>query len=276
MGRVVVGQENSGPIELHCEDHGHGRPVVLIHGWPLSAHAWDKQVSALLDAGFRVVAYDRRGFGRSSRPASGYEYDTLSDDLHAVMTALDLRDAALVGFSMGGGEVARYLSRHGTERVRAAAFLGAIPPFLRRSADNPSGVEASVFESIKRALASDRPAFLSGFLRNFYNADVLGGTRISEQAMQADWNVAVGASLRGAIACVDAWGTDFRADLARCTVPTLVVHGDSDRIVPLEISGRRTHELVRGSRLSVIAGGPHGFPWTHADELNSELAAFLR
>lgn len=276
MPFVTVGKENSGSIDLYYEDHGRGKPVVLIHGWPLSGRSWEKQTTALLEAGHRVIAYDRRGFGESSKPTAGYDYDTLAADLHALVTKLDLSDVALVGFSMGGGEVARYFGRYGSERARQAVFLGAIPPFLLKTADNPAGVDAAIFDGIKKGLAADRPAFLAGFLQNFYNVDVLGGKRVSDELVRLSWTIASGASPVGTLACVSAWLTDFRKDLAKIDVPTLVVHGDSDRIVPLEVSGRRTHEAVGGSRLVVLKDAPHGFTWTHAEEVNGALVEFLR
>jgi non-heme chloroperoxidase len=275
MPHVAVGRENSGDIELYYEDHGSGRPVVLIHGWPLSGRSWEKQTSALLEAGYRVITYDRRGFGESSKPTFGYEYDTLAADLHALLTKLDLRDAALVGFSMGGGEVARYVSKYRRERVSKAAFVAAIPPFLLKTADNPEGVDRPVFDGIQKGLVADRPAFLSQFLQNFFNVDVLGGKRISDDFVRLSWNIASGASPAGSLACVSAWLTDFRADLAKFDLPTLVVHGDSDRIVPLEVSGRRTAAAVEGSRLVVLKEAPHGLNWTHAEELNAALLDFL-
>ena len=275
MPHVTVGRENSADIQLYYEDHGSGRPVVLIHGWPLSGRSWEKQVPALLEAGYRVVTYDRRGFGESSRPTTGYDYDTLAADLHALLTQLDLRDAAIVGFSMGGGEVARYVGTHGRDRVAKAAFVAAIPPFLLKTADNPEGVDEPVFDGIKKGIAADRPAFLAGFCRNFYNADALGGKRVSEELLRLSWNIASGASPTGTLACVSAWLTDFRRDLAKFDLPTLVVHGDTDRIVPLEVSGRRTQAAVKGSRLVVLQDAPHGLNWTHADELNRALLDFL-
>ena len=275
MNYIHVDKENSGSIDLYYEDHGQGKPVVLIHGWPLSGASWEKQVPVLLDAGFRVITYDRRGFGSSSRPTSGYDYDTLAEDLHKLITRLELRDAALVGFSMGGGEVARYLGSHETERVSKAVFMAAIPPFLLKTADNPAGVDGSVFDGIKKAIATDRPAFLSGFFSNFYNVDILKGKRISDEAVRLSWNIAAGASPKGTLDCVQAWLTDFRKDLSRIHVPTLVVHGDADRILPLAATAKLTHEAVKGSRLVVVKGGPHGLNWTHAEEVNRELLAFL-
>jgi non-heme chloroperoxidase len=273
---ITVGQENSTPIELYYEDHGSGKPVVLIHGWPLSGASWEKQVAALLAGGHRVITYDRRGFGRSSQPSIGYEYDTLAEDLNKLLSTLDLRDVALVGFSMGGGEVARYLGAHGSDRVRKAVFLSAVTPFLLKTADNPLGVEASVFDGIKQAIVNDRPAFLTAFLNNFYNVDQLRGKRISDQALQLSWNVAVGASAKGSLDCVTAWYTDFRKDIPKIDVPTLIVHGDADRIVPITASAEPLAKGVKGARKVVIEGGPHGITWTHADQVNKELLAFLK
>jgi pimeloyl-ACP methyl ester carboxylesterase len=275
MPFVTVGKENSGNINLYYEDHGAGKPVVLVHGWPLSGRSWERQTAALVAAGYRVITYDRRGFGGSSQPTFGYEYNTLAKDLHLLVIKLDLRDAALVGFSMGGGEVARYLSTYGTDRFRKAAFIAAIPPYLLKAADNPDGVDGSVFAGIKQGIVADRPAFLSAFLANFFNVDVLGGKRISDQAVNANWIVAVGASFKGSLDCVDAWCADFRKDLSKIDVPTLIIHGDSDRILPITITGQRTHEMVKNSRLAVIKDGPHGLTWTHAEEVNRELLGFL-
>ena len=275
MPYITVGKENSGNIDLYYEDHGTGKPVVLIHGWPLSGASWEKQVTVLLDAGYRVITYDRRGFGQSSKPTTGYNYDTFAEDLHTLMTKLDLRDVALVGFSMGGGEVARYLGRYGAERVSKAVFIAAIPPFLLKTSDNSDGVDGGVFDGIKKAIAADRPAFLSQFLSNFYNVDIPGGKQISDQAVQLSWNIAAGASPKGTLDCVSAWLTDFRNDLKRIDVPTLVIHGDADRILPLSATGKRTPEFVKGSRLVVVDGGPHGLTWTHAEKVNRELVDFL-
>ncbi len=275
MQYIDIGKENSGAIKLYYEDHGAGKPVVLIHGWPLSGRSWEKQVPVLLEAGYRVITYDRRGFGDSSKPTSGYDYDTFAGDLDKLMTQLDLRDAALVGFSMGGGEVARYLGAYGSKRVSKAVFIAAIPPFLLKTADNAAGVDGSVFEGIKKAITADRPAFLSQFFSNFYNLDVFKGKLISDEVVRLSWNIASGASPKGTLDCVSAWLTDFRKDLARIDVPTLVIHGDDDRIVPLAASGQRTHELVKGSRLVVVKGAPHGLNWTHAKEMNRELLDFL-
>jgi pimeloyl-ACP methyl ester carboxylesterase len=275
MPYIDVGEEKSGSIDLYYEDLGAGKPVVLIHGWPLSGASWEKQVSALLAAGYRVITYDRRGFGQSGKPAAGYDYDTFALDLHKLVTKLDLRQAALVGFSMGGGEVARYLGRYGPERVAKAVFISSVPPFLLKTADNPDGVDGGVFEKIKKAIVVDRPAFLSGFFSDFYNVELLGGKRISGQAIQYSWNVAVGASAKGTLDCVAAWGTDFRKDLARIAVPTLVIHGDADRILPISATGIRTQKAVKGARLVLVKDGPHGLTWTHAEQVNHDLLEFL-
>lgn len=275
MPYVSVGKENSGNIDLYYEDHGAGKPVVLIHGYPLSGASWEKQTAALLTAGYRVITYDRRGFGKSSQPTTGYNYDTFAEDLHKLLTHLELRDFALAGFSMGGGEVARYLGRYGSNGVSKAVFISAVPPFLLKTADNPEGVDGSVFEGIEKAIAADRYAFFTEFFKNFYNTDVLLGKRVSEQAVQASWNIAAGASATASLACVATWHEDFRKDLTRVDVPTLVIHGDEDRIVPINASGLRTTKLIQGARLSVVKNGPHCISWTHSDEVNRELVKFL-
>ena len=275
MPYLTVDKENFGDINLYYEDHGAGQPVVLIHGWPLSGRSWEKQTTALLAAGYRVITYDRRGFGESSKPTFGYDYDTLAGDLHKLLVKLELRAATIVGFSMGGGEVARYLGKFGADRVAKAAFIAAIPPFLLKTPDNPAGEDAGHFEATKKAIAADRFAFLTGFFQKFFNVDVLGGKFISEEAVQASWNIASGASPKGMLDCVSAWLTDFRKDLAAINVPTLVVHGDADQILPIALTGKRTHELVKGSDYVVIAGAPHGLNWTHADQLNHALLDFL-
>jgi len=275
MPYVKVGKENSGEIELHYEDHGSGRPVVLIHGYPLSGASWEKQVPVLLDAGYRVITYDRRGFGKSSQPTTGYNYDTFAGDLRTLIEKLRLHDATLVGFSMGGGEIARYFGKYGSKGVSIAVFISSVPPFLLKTADNPEGVDASVFEGIEKAVAADRYAFFTEFFKDFYNADLLLGQRVSEQAVQASWNIAAGASATASLACVPTWHEDFRQDLARLDVPTLVIHGDKDRIVPFAAAGERTAKLVKGAQLHVVKEGPHCIIWTHAEEVNSELLRFL-
>ena len=272
---ITVGQENSTPIEVYYEDHGAGSPVVLIHGWPLDGASWEKQTAALLEAGHRVITYDRRGFGRSSKPASGYNYDTFAADLDTVLNTLKLTDVSLVGFSMGTGEVTRYIGKYGTKRVRKAALIGTLGPYLVKTADNPDGVDRSVFEGIKAAIKADRPALLMDFLRNFYNYDVTGGKLVSERVLEANWNVAVGASAIGTRACVDAWIEDFRHDIARNTVPTLILHGDADRILPADASSRRQAKLIKNVTVVELKGGPHGVLWTHAEQVNAELLKFL-
>ena len=275
MSRIKVGQENSTSIELYYEDHGSGSPVVLIHGWPLSAASWEKQTAALLAAGHRVISYDRRGFGRSSQPSVGYNYDTFAADLDAVLTTLNLTDVALVGFSMGSGEVARYIGKYGSKRVRKAVLISALQPFLLKTPDNPQGVDRSVFDNIKAAIRADRPAFLLEFLHNFYNYDVTGGKLVSERAVEDNWNVAAGASARGTLDCVDAWLEDFRQDVRCIDVPTLVMHGDADRILPIEVTGRRLAKEIKGVKFVELKGGPHGVLWTHADQVNAQLLSFL-
>jgi len=275
MPYINVGQENSGNIDLYYEDHGTGKPVVLIHGYPLSGSSWEKQTAVLLAAGNRVITYDRRGFGKSSQPTIGYNYDTFAEDLHKVVTKVELRDFALVGFSMGGGEVARYIGRYGSKSVSKAVFISSVPPFLLKTADNPEGVDGSVFEGIQKAVAADRYAFFTDFFKNFYNTDVLLGKLVSEQAVQSSWNIAAGASATASLACVPTWHEDFRKDLTRVDVPTLVIHGDADRILPIAASGIGTHKAVKGSKLVVVEGGPHCITWTHAEQVNRELLSFL-
>jgi non-heme chloroperoxidase len=275
MPFITVGKENSGNIDLYYEDHGSGKPVVLIHGYPLSGASWEKQVPVLLDAGHRVITYDRRGFGKSSQPTTGYTYDNFAEDLHKLVSQLELRDFALVGFSMGGGEVARYLGKYGSKGVSKAVILAGVPPFLLKTSDNPEGVDGSVFEGIQKAVAADRYAFFTEFFKNFYNTDLLLGKRVSQQAVQASWNVAAGASATASLACVPSWHEDFRKDLSRIDVPTLVIHGDADRILPITASGVRTAKLIKGARLSVVKDGPHCITWTHADEVNPLLVNFL-
>jgi len=275
MAYVTVGKENSSDIDLYYEDHGAGNPVVLIHGYPLSGASWEKQAAALLDAGHRVITYDRRGFGKSSQPTSGYNYDTFAEDLHKLVTHLKLRDFALAGFSMGGGEVARYLGKYGSKGVTHAVIISGVPPYLLKTADNPEGADASVFAEIQKAVAADRYAFFTGFFANFFNTDVLLGKRVSEQAVQACWNVAAAASPTASLACVPTWHEDFRADVSRIDVPTLVIHGEADRIVPIDAAGRLTAKLIPGARLVTFKDGPHAITWTHAEEVNAELVNFL-
>ncbi len=275
MSFINVGKENSSSIDLYYEDHGSGKPVILIHGYPLNGASWEKQVAALLASGYRVITYDRRGFGKSSQPTTGYDYDTFAEDLRQVVTKLDLSDFALVGFSMGGGEVARYIGKYGTQGVSKAVFVSSVPPFLLKTSDNQEGVDIGVFQGIEKAVVADRYAFFTEFFKNFYNTDVQLGKRLSDEALRASWNVAAGASATASLACVRTWYTDFRKDLPRVDVPTLVIHGDADRILPIAATGQRTAKLIKGARLAVIEGGPHGLLWTHADQVTRELLDFL-
>ncbi len=276
MPFVNVGRENSGNVDLYYEDHGNGSPVILIHGYPLNGASWEKQIPVLLEAGCRVITYDRRGFGQSSKPTTGYDYDTFAQDLHRLIGQLDLKQFALVGFSMGGGEVARYIGNYGTKGVTKAVFAGGVPPYLLKAPDNPEGVDKSVFDGIQKAISADRYSWFTDFFKNFYNADVYLGSRISEQAIQASWNVAASASPTASYACVSTWGTDFRKDLAKVNVPTLVIHGDADRIVPFSASGARTAKMIPGAKLVVVKNGPHNIAWTHPDEVNPALVSFLK
>jgi pimeloyl-ACP methyl ester carboxylesterase len=276
MSYVTVGKENSTDIHLYYEDHGAGDPVVLIHGYPLSGASWEKQIAALLAAGKRVITYDRRGFGKSSQPTSGYDYDTFAADLHALVGHLRLDSFSLAGFSMGGGEVVRYLGRYGTKHVKRAAVLGGVPPYLLKTGDNPEGVDKSVFDGIAAAIKKDRYAFFTEFFKNFYNADKFLGTRVSEEVLRIGWNTAAFASPAASLACVPTWYTDFRNDVAKIDIPALVIHGNADRIVPFESAGARTAKLIQGAELVVIHDGPHNFAWTHAEETNEHLVRFFR
>jgi non-heme chloroperoxidase len=275
MSTITVGKENSTSIDLYYEDHGSGSPVVLIHGWPLSGASWEKQTAALLAAGHRVITYDRRGFGRSSKVGVGYNYDTFAADLNTVLTTLDLSNVALVGFSMGSGEVTRYIGKYGTKRVRKAVLIGTLGPYLVKAADNPDGVDAGVFEGIKAAIRADRLSFLLQFLHNFYNYDVTGGKLVSDRVIEDNWNVAAGASAIGTVSCVDAWIEDFRKDLPHNDVPTLILHGDADRILPPDATSRRQAKMITNVKLVELPGGPHGVLWTHAEQINLELVSFL-
>jgi non-heme chloroperoxidase len=276
MPAITVGTENSAGIQIHYEDHGAGRPVVLIHGYPLSGRAWDKQVPALLQAGHRVITYDRRGFGQSSQPTAGYDYDTFAADLNHLLEHLDLSGAVLAGHSMGTGEVTRYLARYGSARVAKAVLLSPIPPYLPQAGDNPDGVPQSLFDGFAQAARSDGPAWMKGFLDNYYNTDTLLGTLVSDQALQASWNLAVTASATAAVACIATWTTDFRDDLPKLDIPVLVIHGDADQVLPLDKTAARLPALIKDTRLTVIQGGPHAIPWTHADQVNTALLDFIR
>jgi non-heme chloroperoxidase len=275
MPYVFTGTENDESIEIYYENHGSGDPVLLIHGYPLDGSSWERQQRELLASGYRVITYDRRGFGRSSKPTVGYDYDTFAADLRSVIEHLNLSNLTLVGFSMGSGEVVRYLSAYGSERVRRVALLGTIPPFVLKTDDNPEGVDGSAFADIKAAIINDRYAFFEGFFNNFYNADVLGGTRISDRAWQASFNVAVGSSPFASYACVDTWLTDFRPDLPKIDVPVLVIHGTEDRILPFESTAARLPALIADCTLVPVEGGPHNIGWTFPEEVNSALLKFV-
>lgn len=277
MPFVTVGKENSALIDLHYEDHGHGQPVVLIHGYPLNGNSWEKQERALLDAGYRVITYDRRGFGKSSQPTIGYDYDTFAADLHTLIEHLQLRDIVLCGFSMGSGEVVRYLSIYGPAGVSRAVLIGALPPFLMKTADNPEGgVDQATLDGFAAAAAADRPAFFKSFLDNLYGMDTFRGTRVSEHAWLDSFHTALTMSPYAAVACVSTWATDFRNDLPDIDVPTLVVHGDADGVLPVDATAKRLPGLIGDLQLVTISGGPHNIAWTHADEVNRALLAFLR
>jgi non-heme chloroperoxidase len=275
MSTIKVGQENSQPIELYYEDHGFGSPVVLIHGWPLNGDAWEKQTAALLAAGHRVITYDRRGFGRSSKPGIGYHYDTFAADLEALLSALDLNRVSLVGHSMGTGEITRYIGKYGTKRLQKAVLIGTIGPYLVKTADNPEGVDRKGFDDTKTALKADRPATLREFLKNFYSVGGEDGKRVSEQVMDANWAVAIGASPIGTVACVDSWIEDFRKDIPRNDIPTMIIHGDDDRILPPDATSRRQAKMINNVKFVEIKGGSHGLTWTRAEEINAQLVPFL-
>jgi non-heme chloroperoxidase len=276
MPFVKVGTENSADTEIHYEDHGAGQPVVLIHGYPLSGRAWDKQLPVLLEAGYRVITYDRRGFGKSSQPVVGYDYDTFADDLRTLLEYLDLSDAVLVGHSMGTGEVTRYLGRYGSVRVAKGVLVAPIPPFLLQTGDNPEGVPQALFDGFVQGAQADTPGWMKGFLDNFYNIDTLRGTLVSDQAYQASWNLAVTASATAAVACISTWTTDFRDDLPKIDVPMLVIHGDADQVLPLDKTAKRLPGLIKDVQLTVVEGGPHAIPWTHAGQVSTALLDFIR
>jgi non-heme chloroperoxidase len=275
MATITVGTENSANIDLYYEDHGTGQPVVLIHGYPLDGSSWEKQTGALLEAGYRVITYDRRGYGRSSQPTTGYDYDTFAADLNTVLETLDLRDVVLVGFSMGTGEVGRYVGTYGTERVAKVAFLASLEPYLLQADDNPAGVPAEVFDEIRTAASTDRHAWFDSFFENFYNLDENLGSRISEAAVRGSWNVAAGSSWFAASAVVDSWLTDFREDITKVDVPALILHGTADRILPIDSTGREFAKRLPDATYVEIEGAPHGLLATHADEVNAALLSFL-
>lgn len=277
MSTLTVGTDGttSTPVELHYEDYGSGKPVVLIHGWPLSGRSWENQVPALIDAGYRVITYDRRGFGQSSQPWNGYDYDTLTADVEALLKHLDLREVTLVGFSMGGGEVVRYLGTYGPERIAKAVLAAAVPPYLYKSEDNPAGgLDDATIAEFQGGVTSDRLAFLDSFATGFFSSGQ--DLKVSEAQRQYAMDIAAFASPKGTLDCIAAFGrTDFRGDLNAVTVPTLVIHGDSDAIVPFEVSGKRSAELIKNAELHVVKGGPHAINASHVEEFNRVLLAFL-
>ena len=278
MPYVKVGTENSADIKIHYNDHGAGKPIVLIHGYPLDGNSWERQESVLLQNGYRCISYDRRGFGKSSQPTTGYDYDTFAADLKALLDHLALdEDVVLAGFSMGTGEVTRYFGTYGSTGVSKAALFGVIPPYLLQTDDNPKGVPQDVFDGIKAAVAADRYAYFDDFFANFYNTDKLAPERIGDAALRASFQVAAGASPYASYACVDSWLTDFRADLPKIDVPTLVVHGTADRILPFASTAARLRDenLIADLTFVEIADGPHNIGWTHYEELNEALLAFL-
>jgi non-heme chloroperoxidase len=275
MPFITVDKENSADVQLYYEDHGTGQPVVMIHGFPLSGDAWEKQQTALAMGNYRAITYDRRGFGRSDKPAVGYDYDTFAADLNRIMTKLNLRDVVLVGHSMGTGEVTRYLAKYGSDRVNRAVFISPLMPFLLKTEDNPAGVDMEVFDGIKNEILADRYAYLTSFLNNFYNTDETLGKRVSKEVLQGNWNTAAQASARGTHDCVSAWLTDFREDIKKIDVPSLIIQGDADRILPLEATGKLFNAALEGSRLVVLKDAPHGIPWSHGEEINREMMAFM-
>jgi non-heme chloroperoxidase len=275
MSTVTVGQENSTPIELYYEDHGSGPAVVLLSGWPLDSRSWEPQVHALLQAGHRVIVYDRRGFGRSSRPTEGYNFDTLADDLNTLLTEIDLREATLIGFSLGTGELARYIGRYGTERLKSCVFIESLAPSFVKSDENPNGVDQATVGTVRQAILDDRPAWLTGLLGDFLNLDDYLGTRVSEETVRNNWNAGAGASPVATWACVMTWLEDFHQDITRIDIPTLILHGTADRILSLDGQGRRLHAALPDARYVEIEGGPHVMCVTHAQEVNRELLAFL-
>ncbi len=279
MAHLTVGTENSTDIELYYEDQGTGQPVVLIHGYPLNGHSWERQTRELLAAGYRVITYDRRGFGQSSKVGTGYDYDTFAADLNTLLEKLDLRDVILVGFSMGTGELARYVSRYGHDRVAKLAFLASLEPFLVKTDDNPTGVPADVFEGIKTAARDDRYAWFTDFFKNFYNLDDTLGSLISEDVVRANWNLATTSAPVAAYAVVPTWIEDFRGDVAavrQAGKPALILHGTADNILPIDATGRPFHEAFPEAEYVEIEGAPHGLLWTHADQVNEALLAFVR
>jgi len=275
MGTITVGRENSAAIDVYYEDQGSGLPVVLIHGWPFDGRSWEPQLHPLLDAGYRVINYDRRGFGRSDRPSTGYDFDTLAGDLDRLLTELDLREVTLVGFSLGTGELARYVGRFGTDRLRGAVFIESLAPSFTKSSDNPQGVDEAAVAGVQQAIVDDRYAWLNGLIGDFLNLDDYLGKRVSDETVRALWTAGAEASPYATWACVRTWLDDYAGDLPRLDVPTLILHGTADRILSIEGQGRRLHAALPAARYVEIDGGPHVMCVTHAAEVNRELLAFL-
>jgi non-heme chloroperoxidase len=275
MPYVTVGRENSAAIELYYEDHGSGQPVVLIHGYPLDGSSWEKQTAVLLDAGKRVITYDRRGFGKSSRPTDGHDYDTYAADLSSLLSALDVHDVVLVGFSMGTGEIARYISRYGSHRLAKAVFIGSLEPFMLKTDETPSGIPQEVFDGLLSAAKADRYAFFTSFFENFYNLDEYLGNRISEEALRASWQLAANASPYSSVWAQPTCYTDFRADIDKIDVPSLIMHGTADRILPIDVTGRAFAKALPSATYIEVEGAPHGMLWTHGEEINEALLDFL-
>jgi non-heme chloroperoxidase len=275
MPFVTTGRENSAEIQIYYEDHGSGSPVVLVHGYALNGHSWEKQEAALLAGGYRVITFDRRGCGASSRPSVGYDFDTLANDLHILLSRLDLQGVVLTGFAMGTGEVTRYLAVHGSGRVGAAVLVAPLPPFLLKTDDSPDGIDRSVFDRITARIVTDRPAAMKDFIDDSYNVDLLGGDRVSDQAWQNSFYMAIAASAQAARGCVAACQEDFREDLAKISIPVLVIQGDQDRVLPYRATGKRIPALLASARSVVIEGGPHAIIWTHADEVNQAMLQFI-
>lgn len=275
MHYIEVGKENSATIDLHYQDHGTGKPVILLHGWPLNERSWENQEAVLLAKGFRVISYARRGFGESSKPATGYNYDTFADDLHQLIAKLNLSEITLIGFSMGTGEIARYISMYGDERIEKAVFISGILPALLKTEGNQSGVDKKVFDDMIKKCIADRPTFIKGFLKDFYSHGVLGTKDVSDEVIQFSWNLAMEASAIATVNCIDAWLEDFRSDLAKIKIPSLVIHGSGDKITPIEVTARRLREMLPNCQYVEIEGGPHGLLASHAEEVNAELVKFL-
>lgn len=275
MHYIEVGKENSATIDLHYQDHGSGKPVVLLHGWPLSEASWENQIPVLLANNYRVIAICRRGFGESSKPSTGYNYDSFAEDLHQVITKLDLKDITLVGFSMGTGEVARYISTYGTERIEKAVFIAGILPALLKTESNPEGVDRSVFDDMIKECIEDRAQFMHNFLTDFYSHGIVGKKAVSDEMIRYSWTLAMQASKLATVSCIDSWLEDFRSDVKKITVPSLVIHGSGDKITPIKVCGARLKEMLPGCQYIEIDGGPHGLLASHAEEVNAALVKFL-